>query len=319
MHEAYPQKNEQDSIAHALDRDTASLRLDQLSGGFAGADKYIVRSTEDSSPIAFAKLIANTGPSHEVAVARAEIQNYKLLHELSLTGHLFPEVISPIDDGTYTGLLLPYYEKATWAGPWTSETITALYDAMSTFHSTPLSSEQVEQLLQTKESLEEQGQPTELYDKAQKAFSDDKRTITNSRGEVIFQTPSPALFEALFENEPTPNGSIKKLIARDVNMYNICFDGITPHLVDPVYLDVGDPYQDLLNIGHDVIGQLPKDSSNVELVKKLFVPKDPHSKVFLDSIAYGLMASQKPYDHNTPWMDYQQNSLLVKLDLWHEI
>lgn len=107
---------------------------------------------------------------------------------------------------------------------------------------------------------------------------------------------------------------------QDANMYSFCVtsDG-NIHIVDPVYIRVGNPYQDRLNIGRDILTTSSLNPEEYTFLISHFFPQKRDDQMLLDSIAYGLYASQLPYEGNEAWMDYQQNGLLAYLKYWHTL
>lgn len=289
------------------------FQLEQIDGGFTSSEKYVVSDTENI-PVSFIKIVPKNA-GDELAAITAEIQNYELLTELRLTGPVFPNVIGKIDTNDYRGIILEYYDNVSWGGPWSDVSIRSVHALLARIHGTELTDTHRKILQATKDKLIPM---SEIYREALPAFQD-RTTIVNSRGQTIFSTPDEQLFQALFEDEKTPDTAIPVLIAQDVNKYNICIgrDGET-HIVDPVYLNIGNPYQDFLNIAHDIIQELPEGSSEIDTVKKFFHPDDKHNQHVLNGIAYGLLAIRKTYDHNPQWMDYQQDALMIKLKLWYD-
>jgi aminoglycoside phosphotransferase (APT) family kinase protein len=300
-------------LYESLDLDS-SYGIEQISGGFTASEKYVILEN-NSTPVSFAKLVRKAIGGDELAAMHAEIRNYKLLDELHLTGSIYPRISKTINTDEYVGIMMDYYADSTWGGPWTKDSILAVHELFSTIHTTALTDAQRAILQKTKNTLI----PMQtIYQEAFPAFRD-RTTVINSRGHVVFSAPDDRLFRALFEDEKTIDTDPPVLIAQDANKHNICIDRDgNAHIVDPVYINIGNPYQDLLNIGRDIIQSLPPDAPEITTVKELFQPNDKHNRYVLDAIAYGLLASQKPYDHNPPWMDYQEEGVLISIKLWYD-
>jgi aminoglycoside phosphotransferase (APT) family kinase protein len=316
-------------IAEAQQWDADQMKVEPVAGGFMATAKYIVRLEADRSaapaPGRTNTFFVKTAESDtsDALTLYVEAEHYRTLTEAGLTGAAFPHTFDYVETPERTAIIMEYLEGATWGGPWTPENINEAITVLRAIHSTRLSQAQRNRILLTNRDLmnalkeaEEPGaidriRQGELFEKGWNA---DRSRLQNSRGQQYYPEV-PGLYDDIsFETTMFDPERPAHLLLGDVNIGNLCFMDKRAIFVDPVYLHLGNPALEEVSLGINILRVLPAEAlTERELIKKHLL-RD--RAALASAIEYHVAATTLPYEHNTAWMDFQQECAVTALDVW---
>jgi hypothetical protein len=302
----------------------------EVEGGFTGAQKFIVSNNETNgtSNEAFIKLAELATHPEEAVVLDTEATMYGLISKLDGVGKYFPGYRAYKRDNQIAVLAIQYLPGLTWGGPWTEKTVNLLASALEEVHSVTIDPAVGQEITKHANALR-----TKLYEQSPYTFNRQKRRelfedaadfdtgkLTNSRQHNYYHLPIETARDiAKSASEFNPEAE-KKFIVTDLNFGNIGFSSDQVYFVDPVYVELGVPATDMVNVGINIVRTLPQTEDNARLAKLVKETFLSDKAALADTITYWVACTSLGYrGEKDEWMNFQQECALTALKVWEEL